>query len=50
MELVHATEVSCSALGDRARRVYAEADGEFLGGLPVKISAVPGAFTLLMKS
>jgi diacylglycerol kinase family enzyme len=49
MELVHASEVACAPIGDRARRVYAEADGEFLGGLPVKISAVPGAFTLLMR-
>jgi len=31
------------------RRALHEADGEFLGGLPVKISAVPAAFTLLMR-
>lgn len=49
MELVHASEISCVPIGGKARRVYAEADGEFLGILPVKISAVPGAFTLLMK-
>lgn len=49
MELAHAKEVTCTPVSEKARRVYAEADGEFLGGLPVKISAVPGAFTLLMN-
>jgi diacylglycerol kinase family enzyme len=29
-------------------RVFAEADGELLGGLPVKIEIVPDAVTLLI--
>ena len=51
VDLVDANEVRCSAqpqLG--ARSIYSEADGELLGGLPVRISIVPDAFTLLMKS
>lgn len=49
MELVHASEITCTPIKPRGR-VYVEADGEFLGGLPVKICTVPGAFTLLMRS
>jgi diacylglycerol kinase (ATP) len=49
IDLVHATEARCEELPDKnARRVYVEADGEFLGGLPVAIKVVPQAFTLLM--
>jgi diacylglycerol kinase family enzyme len=50
MELVHVNEITCTAANPQGRRVYTEADGEFLGGLPVKVSAVPAAFTLLMRS
>jgi diacylglycerol kinase family enzyme len=49
MQLVHASELSCVPADSRAKRIYMEADGEFLGGLPVKISIVPAAFTLLMR-
>ena len=49
MELVHATEVNCKLMNPKGPDVYVEADGEFLGGLPVKITAVPRAFTLLMR-
>ena len=48
MELVHASEITCTPIKQKGR-VYVEADGEFLGGLPVKICTVPGAFTLLMR-
>jgi diacylglycerol kinase family enzyme len=48
MVLAHANEITCTPMKE-SKRVYVEADGEFLGGLPVKISAVPAAFTLLMK-
>jgi diacylglycerol kinase (ATP) len=48
IELVNAREVVCR-VKDPKSRVHVEADGEFLGGLPVRISAVPRAFTLLMK-
>jgi diacylglycerol kinase family enzyme len=49
IELVHAREVVCRPMNGSSA-VYAQADGEFLGGLPVKISVVPGAFRLMMKS
>jgi diacylglycerol kinase family enzyme len=51
VDLVDANEVICSALPQESTRsIYSEADGELLGGLPVRISIVPDAFTLLMKS
>jgi diacylglycerol kinase (ATP) len=51
VDLVDANEVICSALPqENTRSIYSEADGELLGGLPVRISIVPEAFTLLMKS
>jgi len=48
IELMNAKEVLCK-VKDPKSSVYVEADGEFLGGLPARISAVPGAFTLLMR-
>ena len=48
MELAHAKEIVCTPIKPSGR-IYAEADGEFLGGLPVKITAVPRAFTLFMR-
>ena len=51
VELVDAHEVTCTPLQQgTSRNIYSEADGELLGGLPVRISIVPNAFTLLMKS
>lgn len=51
VELVNAHEVTCSVLPQgSSRNIYSEADGELLGGLPVRISIVPDAFTLLMQS
>jgi diacylglycerol kinase (ATP) len=50
VELVHSTEARCSPLEDAPSphpRVYAEADGELLGTLPLAISVVPGALSLL---
>jgi diacylglycerol kinase family enzyme len=49
MALAHTKEITCTPISARSKRIYAEADGEFLGGLPVKISTVPQGFTLLMK-
>lgn len=58
--IVPATEVLCRALeagselppgwrrANLASRVYAQADGELLGKLPVRMSMVPDALTLLM--
>jgi diacylglycerol kinase (ATP) len=46
--IVHAPEAVCRPLERvRGRRLYAEADGEVLGSLPVRISIVPSAVTLL---
>lgn len=51
VELVDAYEVTCTSVPeDSSRNIYSEADGELLGGLPVRISIVPDAFTLLMQS
>jgi len=43
-------ELHCEVLPDQtyAHGLYAQADGEVLGGLPVTIRIVPQAFTLLM--
>jgi diacylglycerol kinase family enzyme len=60
VEIVSATELSCRPIAGGAglpvawrhaklaSRVYAQADGELLGGLPVRMSMVPDALTLLM--
>ena len=54
IELVHATQVWCTPYQDttdlRTSAIYAEADGELLGKLPVKISVVPDAFNLLIPA
>ena len=51
VDIVDADEVLCTALPQQnARSIYSEADGELLGGLPIRMSIVPNAFTLLMKS
>jgi len=52
IDLVHSSKVSCEYLpkpGNTAPRqkVYAEADGELLGTLPVEMAIVPNALTLL---
>ncbi len=57
VELWDTREIQCTALNganaaDRklnAGRIYSEADGELLGGLPIRLSIVPRAFTLLMN-
>ena len=49
VELIDACEIVCRAIpGREDRRVYCEADGECLWRLPVRISIVPNAFSLLM--
>lgn len=49
IELVHGKEATCRPLVQTgsASRIYAEADGELLGELPVRISMVPDAISLL---
>ena len=48
IELLDAVSVECRARDDSSPRVFAEADGELLGDLPVRIEIVPQAVTLLI--
>ncbi len=48
IELVHTREVWCSPISS-SERLHAEVDGEYVGGLPVKIDVVPGMLDLLMS-
>jgi diacylglycerol kinase (ATP) len=51
VDLVRSREVVCRPLsGEPSGNVYAEADGEILGGLPVRMSVVPQALTLLVPA
>jgi len=53
IDLAHCTSVSCQyrapspGTPQKLRKIYVEADGELLGTLPVKITVVPSALTLL---
>ena len=47
--LAYADQVSCRAIGSgKSERIYVEADGELLGRLPIRLSVVPDALTLLI--
>jgi YegS/Rv2252/BmrU family lipid kinase len=48
IELLDAVSVECSPRNGSKARVFAEADGELLGDLPVRIDIVPNAVTLLI--
>jgi YegS/Rv2252/BmrU family lipid kinase len=48
IELLDAVSVECHARKGARERVFVEADGELLGGLPVHIEIVPDALTLLI--
>ena len=51
VDLVHADQVSCRTINDTndpKARVYVEADGELLGSLPIEISRVPNALTIIV--
>jgi YegS/Rv2252/BmrU family lipid kinase len=48
IEVLDAVSVECRPCNGSAARVYAEADGELLGDLPVRIEIVPQAVTLLI--
>jgi diacylglycerol kinase family enzyme len=50
VELLDAVSVECRACNGSSARVFAEADGEVLGVLPVKIEIVPQALTLLIPA
>jgi diacylglycerol kinase (ATP) len=49
IELIHGEKVICQTRDDAlsSLRIFVEADGELLGTLPVEITAVPDAVTLL---
>ena len=48
IELLDAVSVECRPRKGSLTRVFAEADGELLGNLPVRIEVVPDAVTLLI--
>ena len=50
IDLVHGVKIGCRRGADAVSgsRIFVEADGELLGTLPVEISAVPDAVTLLV--
>ena len=49
IELAHADQVTCRRVaGEKPEDVYAEADGELLGRLPITLSMVPDAITVLV--
>ncbi len=48
IELLDAVSVECRPRNGSLTRVYAEADGELLGDLPVRLEIVPDAVTLLI--
>ena len=50
IDLVHAKNAECSQLEKPSSksRIYVEADGELLGTLPVQISVIPDALTILV--
>jgi diacylglycerol kinase (ATP) len=49
IELAFADQVTCRAIsGEKTERIYVEADGELLGRLPITLSVVPDALTVLV--
>ncbi len=49
IELAYADHVTCRAIsGEKTERIYVEADGELLGRLPITLSMVPDALTVLV--
>ncbi len=49
VEMIFTKEVVCTA-SSPGQRIYAEADGEYIGGPPVKIEIVPNMLNLLMSA
>jgi YegS/Rv2252/BmrU family lipid kinase len=49
IEWAFADQVTCRAVsGEKKERIYVEADGELLGSLPIALSMVPDALTVLV--
>ena len=49
LKTIKATEFSCQPM-DPKSDVHAQVDGEWIGGLPVKVSVIPDALSLLMPN
>ena len=49
VEMIFTKEIVCTAQTP-GQRIYAEADGEYIGGPPVKIGIVPNMLNLLMSA
>jgi diacylglycerol kinase (ATP) len=48
IELAYADQIACrSTAGEKPENIYVEADGELLGRLPITLSIVPDALTVL---
>ena len=50
IELLHAREIFCTAMPSSSEKIYAQADGEPLGTLPVRISMAREKVTLLFPA
>jgi diacylglycerol kinase family enzyme len=50
IEVLDAVSVECRSRKNSTAHVFAEADGELLGELPVRIEIVPQAITLLIPA
>jgi diacylglycerol kinase family enzyme len=49
IELAYADKVTCQSVqGEKPENIYVEADGELLGRLPITLSMVPDALTVLV--
>jgi diacylglycerol kinase (ATP) len=48
VELMDSPSIECRARGGSAEDLFVEADGEFLGSLPVRLEVVPHSLTLLI--
>jgi YegS/Rv2252/BmrU family lipid kinase len=49
IELAYADRVTCASVrGEKPENIYVEADGELLGRLPITLSVVPDAMTVLV--
>jgi diacylglycerol kinase family enzyme len=49
IELAYADQVACASVrGEKPENIYVEADGELLGRLPITLSMVPDALTVLV--
>ncbi|MGB6112006.1 MAG: hypothetical protein WBG35_12840, partial [Acidobacteriaceae bacterium] len=50
IQLVECESVECYGLDGAKEELFVEADGEWLGTLPVRMEVVPDALTVLMPT